>query len=80
MLPFRYQARDFMDPDTYEQVTVAGCVLVDQARLLAPDAPFPDVFETNVVGTAPPTHRTQGQHVEVGASGERSAGHGAAVS
>lgn len=73
---FLYQDGDecwFMDPDTYDQVTVPAAVIGEQAKLLVSGMKgsvelvdgnpvsviLPDVLEVRVADTAPPIHGAQ---------------------
>jgi elongation factor P len=61
----------FMDPDTFDQVSVPAAVIGDQARFLRPDMPlpvefvegrpvsvlFPGYIEVEIAETAPPIHQ-----------------------
>ena len=63
----------FMDPDTYDQIAIASAVVGEQAKFLEPQMKlpvefvedravavvFPDVLETRVADTAPPSHAQQ---------------------
>jgi len=63
----------FMDPDTYEQVSISAAVIGEQAKFLKPqmrlpvefveDQPvsvlFPDILEVRVAETTPPVHAQQ---------------------
>ena len=75
-LEFLYSDADhchFMDPETYEQVSIPLAVVGQQAKFLEPQMKlpvefvqeravsvlFPDVLEVRVADTAPPTHAQQ---------------------
>ena len=63
----------FMDPDNYEQVSIAVSLIGPQARFLRPEMRlpvefveaqpvsvlFPDIIEMRVADTAPPVHQQQ---------------------
>ena len=63
----------FMDPENYEQVSIATSVIGPQARFLQPEMRlpvefvegrpvsvlFPDIIEMRVADTAPPVHQQQ---------------------
>ncbi len=63
----------FMDPDTYEQVSINASVIGPPARFLAPQMRvpvefvegrpvsvlFPDIIEVRIADTAPPIHQQQ---------------------
>jgi elongation factor P len=64
---------NFMNPDTFEQVSMPAAVVGPQARFLLPEMRvtielvegrpvsvlFPDILEVRVVDTAPPVHQQQ---------------------
>ncbi len=61
----------FMNPQTFEQISIPGSLVGPQAALLQPemrvvvelvegrpvDVRFPDILEVRVAGTAPPSHQ-----------------------
>jgi elongation factor P len=63
----------FMNPETFDQVTIPSSLIGDQARLLQPEmrlqvefvegypvaVAFPDVLEVRIVDTSPPVHAQQ---------------------
>ncbi|MBM3746095.1 MAG: elongation factor P [Acidobacteria bacterium] len=64
---------NFMNPDTFEQVSIPAAVVGPQARFLLPEMRvtiefvegqpvsvlFPDILEVRVADTAPPSHQQQ---------------------
>jgi len=66
-------ACNFMNPDTFEQVSIPAAVVGPQARFLLPEMRvtiefvegqpvsvlFPDILEVRVADTAPPSHQQQ---------------------